>query len=173
MMPKAFRLKDDTKVLALALPRASARASAGHSAAVLTGLEHNHKRWLTVARAFVLLTSCNDRFRSCALAWSTTVDGGCGSMFALKLDVRACTRLLSVAATARRSPLLLPAARRCCCTPLRCCCCVHAARRSAAPLPLRCSAAACEAAAAFGSLPVLLATWIFAPPQAGEKDERR
>ena len=33
--------------------------------------------------------------------------------------------------------------------------------------------AACEAAAAFGSLPVLLATWIFAPPQAGEKDERR
>ena len=34
-------------------------------------------------------------------------------------------------------------------------------------------AAACEAAAAFGSLPVLLATWIFAPPQAGEKDERR
>jgi len=49
-----------------------------------------------------------------------------------------------------------------------------AARRSAAPLPLRCSATApCEAAAAFGSLPVLLATWIFAPPQAGEKDERR
>ena len=34
-------------------------------------------------------------------------------------------------------------------------------------------AAACEAAAAFGSLPVLLATWISAPPQAGEKDERR
>ena len=51
-----------------------------------------------------------------------------------------------------------------------------AARRSAAPLPRRCSTAApCEAAAAFvfGSLPVLLATWISAPPQAGEKDERR
>jgi len=49
-----------------------------------------------------------------------------------------------------------------------------AARRSAAPLPLRCSAAApCETAAAFGSLQVLLATWIFAEPQAGEKDERR
>ena len=32
-------------------------------------------------------------------------------MFALKLDVRACTRLLSVAAAARRSPLLLPGAR--------------------------------------------------------------
>ena len=75
------------------------------------------------------------------------------------------------------SPLLLPLAARCCC-------CLElaaaaarrsaaaAARRSAAPLPLRCSAAACEAAAAFGSLPVLLATWIFAPPQAGEKDER-
>ena len=51
-----------------------------------------------------------------------------------------------------------------------------AARRSAAPLPRRCSTAApCEATAAFvfGSLPVLLATWISAPPQAGEKDERR
>ena len=49
-----------------------------------------------------------------------------------------------------------------------------AARRSAAPLPIRCSAAApCETAAAFGSLQVLLATWIFAEPQAGEKDERR
>jgi hypothetical protein len=179
-------------VLALALPRASARASAGHSAAVLTGLEHNHKRWLTVARAFVLLTSCNDRFRSCALAWSTTVDGGCGSMFALKLDVRACTRLLSVAAADRRSPLLLPGARCCCCTPLRCCCCTALCCSAAAPLLSgrggRLSAAAlvgdryavrflgaapCEAAAAFESLPVLLATWIFAPPQAGEKDERR
>ena len=96
-------LKDDTKVLALALPN----FCVGHSAAVLTGLEHNHKRWLPVARAFVLPTSCNDRFRSCALAWSTTFDGGCGSMFALKLDVRACTRLLSVAVAARRSPLLL------------------------------------------------------------------
>ena len=83
-------LKDDTKVLALALPN----FCVGHSAAVLTGLEHNHKRWLPVARAFVLPTSCNDRFRSCALAWSTTFDGGCGSMFALKLDVRACTRLV-------------------------------------------------------------------------------
>jgi hypothetical protein len=103
-------LKDDTKVLALALPN----FCVGHSAAVLTGLEHNHKRWLPVARAFVLPTSCNDRFRSCALAWSTTVDGGCGLMFALKLDVRACTRLLSVAAATRRSPLLLPGARRCC-----------------------------------------------------------
>ena len=94
-------------------------------------------------------------------------------MFVLKLDVRACTRLLSVAAADRRSPLLLPGARRCCCTPLRCCCCTPL---HAAPLPLRCSAAApCEAAAAFvfGSLPVLLATWISAPPQAGEKDERR
>jgi hypothetical protein len=87
----------------------------GHSAAVLTGLEHNHKRWLPVTRAFVLPTYCNDRFRSCALAWSTTVDGVCGSMFALvKPDLRACTRLLSVAAAARRSPLLLLAARRCC-----------------------------------------------------------
>ena len=36
-------------------------------------------------------------------------------MFALvKPDLRACTRLLSVAAAARRSPLLLLAARRCC-----------------------------------------------------------
>jgi hypothetical protein len=35
-------------------------------------------------------------------------------MFALiKPDLRACTRLLSVAAAARRSPLLLLAARRC------------------------------------------------------------
>jgi hypothetical protein len=32
-------------------------------------------------------------------------------MFALKLDVQACTRLLSVAAAARRSPLFLPGAR--------------------------------------------------------------
>jgi hypothetical protein len=32
-------------------------------------------------------------------------------MFALKLDVRACTRLLSVAAAAGRSLLLLPGAR--------------------------------------------------------------
>ena len=123
-------LKDDTKVLALALPN----FCVGHSAAVLTCLEHNHKRWLTVARAFVLLTSCNDRFRSCALAWSTTVDGGCGSMFALKLDVRACTRLLSVAAAARRSPLVLPGARRCCCTPLRCCCCTALCCSAATPL---------------------------------------
>jgi hypothetical protein len=105
-------LKDDTKVLALALPN----FCVGHSAAVLTGLEHNHKRWLPVARAFVLPTSCTDRFRSCALAWSTTVDGGCGSMFALvKPDLRACTRLLSVAAAARRSPLAAAAA---CSSPL-------------------------------------------------------
>jgi hypothetical protein len=34
----------------------------GHSAAVLTGLEHNHKMWLSVTCAFVLPTSCNDRF---------------------------------------------------------------------------------------------------------------
>ena len=34
----------------------------GHSAAVLTCLEHNHKRWLPVTRAFVLLTSSNDHF---------------------------------------------------------------------------------------------------------------
>jgi len=62
--------------------------------------------------------------------------------------------------------------RSCCCMPLRRSA-VAATRLSAVPLPLRCSAAApCEAAAAFGSLPVLLATWIFAPPQAGEKDER-
>ncbi len=110
-MTKTFRLKDDTKVLALALPI----FCVGHSAAVLTCLEHNHKRWLPVVRAFVLQTSCNDCFRSCALAWSTTVDGGCRSMFALvKSDLRACTRLLSVAAAARSSPLLLLAARRCC-----------------------------------------------------------
>jgi hypothetical protein len=32
-------------------------------------------------------------------------------MFALKLDVRACTRLLSVAAAVRSSPLLLPGTR--------------------------------------------------------------
>jgi hypothetical protein len=44
-----------------------------------------------------------------------TSDGGCGSMFALvKPDLRACTRLLSVAAAARRSQLLLLAARGCC-----------------------------------------------------------
>ena len=92
------------------------------------------------------------------------------------------------------SPLLLPiAARRCCCLELA----AAAARRSAAAAEARAlgagavgrlraaalvgdryavrflGAAACEAAAAFGSLPVLLATWIFAPPQAGEKDERR
>ncbi len=68
-----------------------------------------------MARAFVLPTSCNDLFRSCALAWSTTVDGGWGLMFALvKPDLRACTRLLSVAAAARSSLLLLLAARRCC-----------------------------------------------------------
>jgi len=42
-------------------------------------------------------------------------DGGCGSMFALvKPDLRACTRLLSVAAAARSSQLLLLEARRCC-----------------------------------------------------------
>jgi hypothetical protein len=113
-------------------------------------------------------------------------------MFALKLDVRACTRLLSVAAAARLSPLLLPGARCCCCTQLRCCCCTALCCSAAAPL-LSCrggrlraaalvgdqyavrflGAAACEAAAAFESLQVLLATWIFAPPQAGEKDERR
>jgi len=29
---------------------------------VLTGLEHNHKRWLSVTHVFVLPTSCNDRF---------------------------------------------------------------------------------------------------------------
>ena len=71
----------------------------------------------------------------------------------------------SAAVAARRSAAV--AARRSAAT---------AARRSAAPLPRRCSTAApCEAAAAFvfGSLPVLLATWISAPPQAGEKDERR
>ena len=97
------------------------------------------------------------------------------------------------------SPLLLPlAARRCCCLELA----AAAARRSAAAAEasalgagavgvggcaqLRAAAlvgdryairflgaAACEEAAAFESLPVLLATWIFAPPQAGEKDERR
>jgi hypothetical protein len=106
--------------------------------------------------------------------------------------VRACTRLLSVAAAARRSPLLLPGARCCCCTPLRCCCCTAICCSAASPLlsgrggRLRAAAlvgdryavrflgaAACEAAAAFESLQVLLATWIFAPPQAGEKDERR
>jgi len=101
-------LKDDTKVLVFALPN----FCVGHSAAVLTGLEHNHKRWLPVDNAFVLPTSCNDCFRSCALAWSTTVDGGCGSMFVLKLDVRVCTRLLSVAAAARRSPIAAAAAWR-------------------------------------------------------------
>jgi hypothetical protein len=42
-------LKDDTKMLTLALPN----FCVGHSAAVLTCLEHNHKRWLPVARAFV------------------------------------------------------------------------------------------------------------------------
>jgi hypothetical protein len=46
---KAF---DDTKALALALPK----FCVGHSAAVLTGLENNHKRWLPVTRAFVLPT---------------------------------------------------------------------------------------------------------------------
>jgi hypothetical protein len=39
---------------------------------------------------------------------TTVVDGDCGLMFALvKPDLRACTRLLSVAAAAHRSPLLL------------------------------------------------------------------
>ncbi len=76
------------------------------------------------------------------------------------------------------SPLLLPLAdRRWCCLELAAAAArssaAAAARRSAGPLPLRCSAAACEAAAAFGSFPVLLDTWICAPPQAGEKDERR
>jgi hypothetical protein len=55
---KVFRLKDDTKALALALPK----ICVGHSAAVLTCLEHNHKRWLSVTYAYVLSTSCNDRF---------------------------------------------------------------------------------------------------------------
>ena len=82
---------------------------------MLTCLEHNHKRWLPVACAFVLQTSCNDCFHSCALAWSTTVDGGYGSMFALvKPDLQTCTRLLSVAAAVRSSPMLLLAARSCC-----------------------------------------------------------
>jgi hypothetical protein len=79
------------------------------------------------------------------------------------LSVQALDR--SAAVAARRSAAV--AARRSA---------AAAARRSAAPLPRRCSTAApCEAAAAFvfGSLPVLLATWISAPPQAGEKDERR
>jgi hypothetical protein len=101
-------------VLALALPN----LCVGHSAAVLTSLEHNHKKWLPVTRAFVLPTSCNDRFRRCALAWSTTVDGGCGSMFALvKPDLRTCTRLLSVAAADRRLQAAA-AAGHCCCTQL-------------------------------------------------------
>ncbi len=105
---KTFWLKDDTKALTLALPK----FCVGHSAAVLTGLEHNHKRWLSVTRAFVLPTSCNDRFLQlcCGLKHNQplTANGGCRSMFALvKPDLRACTRLLSVAAAARRSPLLL------------------------------------------------------------------
>jgi len=68
------------------------------------------------------------------------------AMFAIvKPDLRSCTRLLSVAAASRRSPLLLPEARSCCwlrrtltppllmhaAPPLRCCCC----------MPLCCSAA--------------------------------
>jgi hypothetical protein len=44
-----------------------------------------------------------------------TADGGCGLMFPLvKTDLRAYTRLLSVAAAARSSPLMLLAAGRCC-----------------------------------------------------------
>jgi len=112
---KAFWLKDDTKALALALPK----FCVGHSAVVLTGLEHNHKRWLSVTRVFVLPTSCNDRFLQLCSGLKhnqpLTADGGCRSMFALvKPDLRACTRLLSVAAAARRSQLLLLATRRCC-----------------------------------------------------------
>ena len=34
----------------------------GHSAAVLTGLEHNHIRWRPVTSAIVLPTSCNACF---------------------------------------------------------------------------------------------------------------
>jgi hypothetical protein len=67
----------------------------------------------------VLPTSCNYRFLQLCSGLKhnqpLTVDGGWRSMFALvKPDLRACTRLLSVAAAARRSPLLLLAARRCC-----------------------------------------------------------
>ena len=103
-------------------------------------------------------------------------------MFAIvKPDLQACAaRMISVAAAARRSPLLrerelfigtqfsilyaskLPEARRCCWlrrTPLRRSA-AAAARSSAAPLLIRCSAdAPYESAAEFGILPnVLLAT---------------
>ena len=151
--PRAQRICT-TKALALALPK----ICVGHSAAVLTGLEHNHKRWLSVTSGYVLPTSCNDRFLQLCFGLKhnqpppqlrvKTGDGGCRSMFAIvkqtsstqsrglgwrihesvedtKLstiiqhtlsfpDLRACTRLLSVAAAPRCSPLLLPEARRCC-----------------------------------------------------------
>jgi hypothetical protein len=114
-------LKDDTKALVLALPK----ICVGHSAAVLTGLEHNHKRWLSVTRAIVLQTSCNDRFLQLCFGLKhnqppplirvKTADGGCRSMSDIvKADLRACTKLLSVAAAARRSPLLLLEARSYC-----------------------------------------------------------
>ncbi len=170
-----FRLKDDTKALGHALPK----ICVGHSAAVLTGLEHNHKRWLSVTRTDVLPTSCNDRFLQLwfglkhnqppPLLLIKTADGGCRSMFAIvKPDLRACTRLLSVAAAARRSQLLLPEARRCCwlrrtlgvsaaasaaTRSLRCCCCCSGLQESPLLLQLRCSAAA---AARLSAAPLLL-----------------
>jgi hypothetical protein len=168
-------LKDDTKALAFALQK----ICVGHSAAVLTGLEHNHKRWLSVTRAFVLPTSCNDRLLQLCFGLKhnqpppllrvKTADGGCRSMFVIvKPDLRACTRLLSVAAAARRSPLLLLEARRCCwiwmlmepartlILPLGACrallplLLLHttaAARRSAAAVARRCTPLRCRSAA--------------------------
>jgi hypothetical protein len=119
---KAFRLKDDTKALALALPK----ICMGHSAAVLTCLEHNHKRWLSVTRAYVLPTSCNDRFLQLCFGLKhnqpplllrvKTADGGCRLMFAI---VKPDLELQSPKLAQGCSPLLLPlAARSCCCLKL-------------------------------------------------------
>jgi hypothetical protein len=95
-------------------------------------------------------------------------------MFALiKPDLRACTRLLSVAAAARRSPLLLFAARSCCwiwmlMEPARTLILPFGACRTLLPLLLlhataaaRCSAAACPAVLA-AACPAVLAAALLA-----------